>query len=45
MVESRRVLGKARIRASIEKLIGRELEIGRIRASIEKLFGRGREKG
>ena len=36
MIESGRVLGKRRIRASIEKLSGRVAEKGRISVSIEK---------
>ena len=54
MVESGRLSGKGRFRASIEKLSERvsekgriivSTENGRIRASIEKLSGRVSEKG
>ena len=45
LVESGRVTGKTRIRASIEKIFRRETENGRIRASIEKLFERVPRKG
>ena len=45
MVESGRVVGKGRIRATIEKLLGRVSENGRIRASTKNLSGRVSEKG
>ena len=43
MVESGRVPGKSRIRASVEKLSGRVSERSRISESIKKMVESGRE--